>query len=341
MMTVVYVSCADSREIYVLSLDGGNGTVKLVQRVPVTGTVMPLAISPSRRFLYASLRSLPFSVSTFGIDQATGTLGHLSAVPLPDNMAYLSTDRTGRFLLGASYTGDKISINPIGPGGLVQAVPAQVLSTCPHPHSIIVDPSNRYLFAPSLGGDAVLQFRFDEVSGLATPNVPPVVGTRKGAGPRHLTFHPHAEFAYGTNELDATVNAYRLDAATGTLALIDAASMLPAEFEGRAPFAAADLHITPDGRFLYASERASHTLAGFAIDAARGTLVSIGNFSTEQQPRGFNIDPRGRYLLAVGQMSNSMTSYAIDRGTGTLTPRHRFGMGRNPNWVEIVDIPRA
>jgi 6-phosphogluconolactonase len=341
MMTVVYVSCADSRAIDVMSLDGGDGTVKLVQRVPVTGAVMPLAISLSRRFLYASLRSLPFSVSTFGIDQATGTLGHLSTVPLPDNMAYLSTDRTGRFLFGASYTGDMISINRIGPDGLVRTVPAQVISTDPHPHSIIVDPTNRYLFAPCLGGDAVLQFRFDEVSGLATPNVPPAVGTRKGAGPRHLTFHPHAEFAYGTNELDATVNAYRLDAATGTLALIDTASALPPEFEGGAPFAAADLHITPDGRFLYASERASHTLTGFAIDAANGTLVSIGNFPTEQQPRGFNIDPRGRYLLAVGQMSNSMTIYAINQGTGALTPQDRFGMGRNPNWVEIVDIPRA
>jgi len=112
---------------------------------------MPLAISPCRRFLYASLRSLPFSVSTFGIDQATGTLGHLSTVSLPDNMAYLSTDRTGRFLFGASYTGDKISTNPIDRDGLVRAVPVQVISTRPHPHSITIDPSNRYLFAPSLG----------------------------------------------------------------------------------------------------------------------------------------------------------------------------------------------
>jgi len=341
MITVVYVSCADSREIYVMSLDGGNGALKLVQKVPVTGTVMPLAISPSRRFLYASLRSLPFSVSTFGIHQATGTLGHLSTVPLPDNMAYLSTDVTGRFLFGASYSGDKISINPIGQDGLAQAAPTQVISTSPHPHSIIVDPSNRYLFAPCLGGDAVLQFRFDEVTGLATPNAPPAVGTRKGAGPRHLMFHPHAQFAYGTNELDATVNAYRLDAATGTLALIDTANALPAEFEGRGPFAAADLHVTPDGRFLYASERASHTLAGFAIDAASGALVSIGKFPTEQQPRGFNIDPRGRYLVCAGQMSNSMTSFSINQETGVLTPQRRFSTGRNPNWVEMVDIPWA
>jgi len=227
------------------------------------------------------------------------------------------------------------------PRGLVQAVPVQLISTSPHPHSIIVDPSNRYLFTPSLGGDAILQFRFDAVTGLTTPNVPPVVETRKGAGPRHLIFHPHSPFAYGTNELNATVGAYRLDAGTGTLTLIDATSALPPEFEGHPPFAAADLHTTPDGRFLYASERVSHTLAGFEIDAVNGTLVSIGNFPTEQQPRSFNIDPCGRYLLAVGQMSNSMTSYAINRETGVLIPRHRFAMGKNPNWVEIIGILRS
>ncbi len=337
--TKIYVSNADSKEIYVMSLDGRNGAVDLVQKVPVPGRVMPLAISPNHRFLYASLRSTPFSVSTLAIDQATGKLSLRSTVPLPDNMAYLSTDKTGRFLFGASYTGDKISINPISPQGSVQVQPVQVTPTCPHPHSIITDQSNSYLFAPSLGGDTILQFKFDQVTGRATPNAPPFVETRKGAGPRHIVFHPNGRFAYGTNELDATVNAYGFDAATGTLTLVGTASALPPDFRGTAPFSAADLHITPDGRFLYASERASNSLAGFKIDAGIGALASIGNYPTETQPRGFNIDPRGRHLLAVGQTSNSLTSYAINLETGALAPRHRFSMGKNPNWVEIIDIP--
>src|SRR5205807_3138721 len=94
---VVYVSNADSREIHVLSLDGGTGAVSLVQRMPVPGAVMPLAVSPSRRFLYASLRSHPFAVATLAIDAAAGTLTLLATAPLPDNTAYLSTDKTGRF----------------------------------------------------------------------------------------------------------------------------------------------------------------------------------------------------------------------------------------------------
>jgi 6-phosphogluconolactonase len=336
---MVYVSNADSKEIYVLSLDNRSGAVELVQKVPVAGTVMPLAISPNRRFLYAALRSHPFSVSTFEIGRTSGKLGFLSTEPLPDNMAYLSTDRTGRFLFGASYTGDRISINPIDQQGLVQAQPVQVTPTAPHPHSIMVDPSNRYLFAPSLGGDIILQFRFDQVSGRATPNTPPFVEAKKGAGPRHFAFHPNHRFAYSVNELDATVSAYRFAAATGSLTLIDSVSILPAAFKGSAPFSAADLHATPDGRFLYASERASNTLAGFEIDAGNGTLAPVGHFPTEEEPRGFNIEPRGLHLLAVGQKSNSMTSYAINRKTGALTPQHRYAMGNNPNWVEIIDIP--
>ena len=99
--------------------------------------------------------------------------------------------------------------------------------------------------------------------------------------------------------------------------------------------------MTPDGRFLYASERTSSTLAAYSVDLASGRLTSIGNYETEQTPRGFNIDPTGRYLLAVGQLSNSMTSYAIDKATGTLTRLKEYPMGKNPNWVEIVSFSQV
>jgi 6-phosphogluconolactonase len=337
--TMVYVSNADSKEIYVLSLDNRNGAVTLVQQAPVTGVVMPLAISPDRRFLYAALRSQPLSVSTFEIDPATGMLRMISTGPLADNMAYISTDRTGRFLFGASYTGDRISINAIDERGVVHDPPIQVTSTAPHPHSIVVDPSNAYVLVPCCGGDRILQFKFDQATGTAAPNAPPFVETKRGAGPRHIVFHPNRRFVHTTNELDATVNTYRFDGETGTLTPAGTASALPPTFEGSAPFASADLHVTPDGRFLYASERASNTVACFGIDTQSGVLRAIGSVPTEQPPRGFNIDPRGRYLLAVGQTSNSMTCYAIDQDSGTLTPLRRYPMGNNPNWVEIIDIP--
>ncbi|HLW48244.1 MAG TPA: beta-propeller fold lactonase family protein [bacterium] len=338
MPAVVYVACADSQEICVGHLDGATGALNVIQRAPVPGAVMPLAIGPGRKFLYAGLRSEPFSVATLAIDQTAGTLRLDTMAPLPDNMAYLSTDKTGRFLLSASYPGNKMSINPIGRNGAVKGRPVQIVLTPPHPHSILTDPSNRHVFVPCLGADTIMQYRFNSDNGRVTPNTPPAVEAARKAGPRHLVFHPFRPFAYSTNELDATVGAYRFDAAAGALAPIGTWTLLPPGHAGGAPFAAADIHVAPDGRFLYASERASNSLAAFTVDAETGMLAPAGTVRTEEKPRGFNIDPRGRYLLSVGQVSHHLTSYAIDPRTGALAPRHRYAMGANPNWVEIVHL---
>jgi 6-phosphogluconolactonase len=334
----VYIANADSREISVLRLNARAGTLMPIETVPTAGAVMPLAISPDRQRLYAALRSEPYSVSSFSIDAKTGKLALLATVPLPDNMAFLSTDGSGRFLLSASYTGDKIAINPISVVGIALADPVQVVPTGKNAHAIRTDQANKHLFATNLGSDVVLQFGFDAATGRVTPNQPPAVETKKGAGPRHFVFHPNGRFVYSTNELDGTVNFYRYDAAAGTLSLIATASALPPGFAGPAP-ATADIHITPDGKLLYASERSSNTLAAYRIDAESGALMPAGNFPTETQPRGFNIDPRGKVLIAVGQKSNAATVYAIDPKSGALKALQHYPVGKNPNWVEIIDLP--
>src|SRR5260370_9791410 len=94
--------------------------------------------------------------------------------------------------------------------------------------------------------------------------------------------------------------------------------------------AAADLHVTPDGRFIYGSEGKTSTLAGFRIDPEKGTLSPIGRTPTETTPRGFAIDPRGKFLLSVGLDSNHMTVYAI-RPDGALDPVKQHAMGKMPN----------
>jgi 6-phosphogluconolactonase len=96
--------------------------------------------------------------------------------------------------------------------------------------------------------------------------------------------------------------------------------------------------VTPDGKFLYASERTTSTLAAFSVDAKTGMLTAIDSYPTEKQPRAFNIDPTARYLLSVGQLSNSMTSYAIDKATGKLSKLKEYPVGKNPNWVEVVSF---
>lgn len=340
MTTIVYVGNSDSQDISVFRL-ASDGSVTLVETTPVPGPTtpggsLPLAISPDRTRLYAGLRNEPYSAVSFAIDQATGKLSVIGSGPLADTMAYISVDRTGKFLLSASYGGSKVAVNPIGADGIV-APPQQVLPTEPKAHSILADPTNRYALVASLGGDVVLQYRFDAATGTLTPNHPPARPIEPKGGPRHFVFSPDARFVYLLNELDGTVHVLPWDPATGTLgAEAQSITALPAGFDGK-PWGA-DIHITPDGKFLYASERTGSTLAGYGVDTATGRLTAIGSTLTETQPRAFAIDPSSRYLLAVGQLSDSMTTYAIGP-TGELTRLAATPVGRNPNWVEIIDLP--
>lgn len=339
--TFVYVGNADSQDISVLELKP-NGDLSAVETVKVPGPTkpggsLPLAISPEKHRLYAGLRNEPYTAVTFDIDAKTGKLKLVGPGPLADSMAYIAVDRTGRFLLGASYGGNKVTVNAIGPNGVI-AAPQQIVETQPNAHAIIVDPTNRYVLHTSLGGDVVYQQKFDAKAGKLTPNEPPTVSVKAKGGPRHLVFSPDKKFVYLLNELDAAVYVFPWDATSGTLKKeTQVTTALPKGFDGK-PWAA-DIHLTPDGKFLYASERTTSTLAAFRVDSKTGALSSISSYATEKQPRGFAIDPSGRYLLAVGQLSNSMTSYVIDKKSGALTKMHDMPMGKNPNWVEIVSLP--
>jgi len=299
---------------------------------------MPLAVRPDRRVLYASIRSDPYRVLSLAIDPASGRLEEIGSAPLPASMCWISTDRRGRYLLSASYGSSLVSVSPIDDDGVAGAA-QQIVATEDKAHAIQVDRDNRFAFATCLGGGIVRQMRFDAATGRLDDNAVPAWRARSGAGPRHFVFHPAAPFVYLLNELDATIDVLDLDRATGTLRGVSVATALPAQFAGGAPWAA-DLHLTPDARFLYASERRSSTIASFAVDAASGALTKIETVPTETQPRGFAISPDGRCLVAVGQQSNRLSAYAIDGTSGTLAKFGDQPIGRNPNWVEFVELPR-
>src|SRR5580704_1367138 len=339
--TVVYVSNAGSKEVWVLAMNRASGELDLIDKTPVPGndkpspTSMPMALSPDRRFLYAALRSEPFTVASFAIDKGTGKLSHLGNAPIEASMAYTTTDRTGRWLLCASYPHGKLTVNPIDGDGKVQAPPSQVIADRPKAHCVIVDASNKYVYCSVLAQDIIMQLKFDPATGALSPNTPDSIKTKEGAGPRHMAFHPSGRFLYLITETTSTIGAYAVDPANGSLKELQFVSALPAEFKDQP--AAADLHVTPDGKFLYGSERKTSTLHGFKIDPEKGTLSPIGHFPTETTPRGFGIDPRGKYLLSAGLDSNHLTVYAIE-ANGALNPKKQHAMGQMPNWIEFVDL---
>ena len=334
--TVVYVSNADSQEISVLSLDTASGALTLVETVPVGGNVMPLALSPDKRVLYAALRSQPFRVASFAIAADSGKLKKLGEASLADSMANIDVDRTGRWLFAASYGGHKITVNAIDKDGLVGAV-QQVIPTKPNAHAIHADATNRHVFATSLGGDNISSWRFDASTGQLSANEPALTQTQPKSGARHFVWDASQRHMYVLCELDAAVYVFEHDAARGTLRELQRTSALPPGFAGK-PWAA-DLHLSPDGKHLYASERTSSTITAYEVDTTGGRLKTLDAVPTEKTPRGFAIDPSGKYLIAAGQDSNAIAVYAIDGASGALTPLQRYSVGKNPNWIEIVDAP--
>lgn len=334
--TWVYVSNADSQEVSVLELDRSAGRLKPVETVPVGGMVMPLAVSPDKRFLYAALRSQPFRVVSFSIEARSGKLQKLGEAPLADSMANVSVDRSGRWLFAASYPGHKITVNGIDAKGAAGSI-NQLILTAPHAHAIHADTSNQFVLATSLGGDNLSTWRFDAAKGQLSAGDPPLTTTTAKSGPRHFVWSASQKHLYLLNELDASLDVFAWDGARGALRHLQRASALPAGFNGK-PWAA-DLRLSPDGRFLYASERSSSTIAWFRVDANTGLVQPAGHAATEKTPRGFALDSSGRFLVAAGQESHAVALYPLDPTTGALGEPQRLSVGKNPNWVEIVELP--
>jgi 6-phosphogluconolactonase len=295
-----------------------------------------MALNPARNLLYAVRRSEPMAVLAFAIAPDDGRLTAIGEAPLPHSMCHVSTDRTGRWLFTASYGGSAVAVSPIDARGVPQAA-RTVIQTPPKAHCILAGPDNRHVYATSLGGDQVLHWHFDDETGTLAPAEPPAARTVSGAGPRHFVFHPDGRTVYVLGELDGSITQMALDA-DGAMRAVARVSALPPGFSGE-PWGA-DLHLTPDARFLYASERRASVLAMFRVDTHTGALECLGHVPTQTQPRGFHIDPSGRYLVAAGQASHGVSVYAIDTTTGGLTETSRRDAGRDPNWVEIVQLPR-
>lgn len=335
--TVVYISNADSREIFVMKLDTTTGQLSFIESEPTSGNVMPLALSPDHRYLYASLRSEPYAVSTFSINPQNGMLDHLATAKLPVNMAYLSVDQSGRYLFAASYSGSKVSVNFIGPDGMLQPEPLQVLSTGRNAHAIVADHLNRHVYVPNLGDDQILQYTLDPGTRMLRPNDPPLIKTASGAGPRHLAEHPEGRFWFLINELDGTINSYE-SGQSGALKFLSSVNLMPEAHSGKP--SAADIHVHPSGLFLYTTERGSNTLCAFRIDPLNGKLTVIAHYPTETQPRSFNIDPSGKFLIVAGQQSHRLSVYRINPQSGTLSKVSDAAAGRNPNWIEVIQLAR-
>lgn len=338
MSSLVHVSSSESREIHAFHLDDDSGKLDLIEVVDVPGTGaptrgnIPLAWSRDRTVLYAQIRIDPFPLSVFARDAATSLLRLVDTYPMPAPMAYLAPTRDGRFLMAASYDHALLTVNGIEADGRLAFPIQQTLATPPKAHCIVEAPFGAFVYATSVDGDCILVYRLDVASGRLGEAT--VVPARPGSGPRHLVFHPTLDMLYCVNEHAGSLAAYSVDRTTGGLHEVQYESLVPAGFTGRAM--GADIHLTPDGAYVYASVRKTDTITAFRLDPTTGLMSRVGDFEVEDYPRGFAIAPSGRFLICAGQNSNRISAYAIAPATGGLTLVERYPVGKRPSWIEIV-----
>ena len=295
-----------------------------------------LALRPGHPELYAISEVYGFGkkkvgfVSAYKIRGKTGQLDLLnqqsSGGPGP---CHVSVDRTGKVVLVANYGGGSVASLPIRPdGGLDPAVTIDQHHGSsvnpsrqggPFAHCIETDPQNRFVLSADLGIDKVMIYRLNASNSALTPHQPAFVETTRGAGPRHLAFHPNGRFVYVINELNCTISVFGYDSTHGSLASLQNISTLPSDFSGQNTTAEVQVH--PSGRFLYGSNRGHDSIAIFAIDPETGKLRRLGHQSTlGKAPRNFALDPSGRYLLAANQDSGNVVVFRVDPQTGLLHP---------------------
>lgn len=323
-----------SKGIYVYRFDAATGKATLLSHTEGLCNPSYLTMGVDRSVLYAVTESRMLgkgSVSAFRLDRERGSLRLMNTVSsFGDNPAYVAADRGGAYVAVANYTGGSFSVYGLHKdGSLIPGIlhtqfsghgvdPAR--QEKPHAHSAVFSPDDRWLYIQDLGLDRITVQPFDHGHALGNRQ-PFTIATPAGGGPRHLVFHPNKKYAYLIEEMGGMVDVYRYDPATGALDSLQRIAAHPDDARG--PFRSADIHVSPDGRFLYASNRAESTIAIFSIDTATGLLRPVGYAPTMgKEPRNFTLDPSGRWLLVANQESNSIVIFSVDPKTGTI---HRKG----------------
>ncbi len=318
--------------IFAYRMDPATGGLTLLSKAGGPPNPSFLTIDPTGRYLVAvSEWGQPgVGVSSYAIDRASGALTFINAQAVGgESPAYVTVHPSGKWVLTANYMGGSLTVLPLGEDGkldkytaLVQhsgSGPNKERQEGPHAHSVMLAPGSDLVLAADLGIDKVMLYDFDTQKGLLNPHAVPALETEPGSGPRHMAFSPDHRSFYVLNELASTLLAYLFDAAAQAFTEIQSVALLPADFKEFNK--SADVHLTPDGKFLYATNRGHDSLAIFSVDPATGKLNLVGHQSTQgQTPRNFAIDSTGTFLLVANQDSGTIVSFRIDSNTGELSP---------------------
>lgn len=283
-------------------------------------------------------------VSAFAIDRASGHLRLLNRIDCQgSNPVDSALDPQERSLIVANYDTGTVAVIALDAHGALDSVrqcvtlngtpgPHPTQQTTSHPHAVILDPSGRFVIVPDKGLDRTFLFRIED--GLLSPAATHSLIAAPGAAPRHAVFHPALPVLYINNELNSTVTVYAWHQGAaeerqviGTTATAHAVGNTTAE-----------IGVTPDGRYLYVSNRGQDTIVRFAIASDSGLLTRLDSVATGgATPRFFTLDPTARYLYAGNQGSDSITEFQIDSLEGNLIPTGRTVTIGSPSAISFIE----
>ncbi len=317
---------AGSNGIYVYDFNKTSGEAKLLSSVK-TSNPSYLAVAPNQKFVYAVNEDNPGMVTAFQFNKDSGTLTKLNdVVSAGAHPCYISINKKGTHLVVGNYTGGNLAVIDVRENGLINQ-PKQIIQLKgssvnrtrqekAHVHATVFSPDQNYLFVPDLGSDKLMLYTVAQKSGALQPAEPPFYDVNAGAGPRHLSFHPTRPYAYLIEELSGTVSAFKFE--EGKLTLLQNTSCHPMSYQGA--MGSADIHVSPDGKFLYCSNRGdANSIAIFSIDQETG-MIKIAGFQPTLglHPRNFIFDPAGNFLLVANRDSDEVVIFNVDKRTGLL-----------------------
>jgi len=333
-MQRVYITLQNDDKIAIYNLDSNTGDLTHQEDIPVTGGPAPFAFSPNNQHAYTGLR-VANKMASFDVDADTGSLTPTDTVDLESDPCFISVDDTGRHLLSAYYGAGHIAVHPISEEGSVGEKATEWIATRHRAHCAHTDASNSYTFLPHVDdSNAIYQYKFNAENGKLTPNTPAVIEPPAGDGPRHYVYHTNGKFVYFDNEQGCSVTAYKFDSETGTLEAFQTLSTLPDNWSG--DNSCAQIHISPSGDFIYATNRGHNSVAMYSVNPNTGELTSLGQQPTLGTPRAFNIDPTGKFMLVSGLDNGDLATYKIE-STGHLTHLKTQPIGNEPMWIHITD----
>ena len=347
---VLYLASLGDKKIDVFSLNEKTGKITLKSTVKLPGNAGPLSISPCGHFMYAAMTNesadKKASIATLK-KSPDGSLKLLRTSKMKTRAPYIRIHNSGKLLLAAHYGSGEVTTYRVKQGLCTDEM-LDAFKTFRTAHCIEIDPSGRFAFVPHTSPNRVYQFVINAQTQRTKPNTQAYVdGPETGHyyhQPRHYAHHPTLSVGYTSNERGGGITVWNFDSRSGTLQKMQTLSTLPVSEDG-SKWAAADIQITPNGKFVYVSNRhivksqkeAKDTLAGFSIDPKTGRVTPVGRFRTEWFSRSFCIDKKGKFIFAAGQRSNQLAAFRIGKD-GKLKRIATYKTGKVPIWVTTAEV---